>query len=650
MNWGKEALDLYEKNLDKVGKIEYRGEIPYTLLPIYHSTATAQITVTIDENGNFLHGEQVYENDKFTIIPVTEKSGSRTSGKEAHSLCDNLRYLAGDYPLYVEDDGIRFEIYMEQLKKWYESEFCHSKVRAIYHYLQKRSLMHDLIEQKVLKQKEDGALAEKETIQGINQSVAFVRFIVRSFGEPLTESMDECWKDKTLWESHQKYQKSIEREKGLCYLSGKRESISYLQPKKIRNEGDGSKLISANDTDNFTYLGRFATKEEAFAIGYETSQKVHDALKWIIRRQGRTYGTLVFVAWETAEDGAGRLPVRWDSDTEHIISEFEEENEEDEWDTGLEKPEFDTNTIGAELFQKAMSGYDTLQNEKKGVASLKYMVLLGVDAATTGRLAVVEAKKIEETRYLENIRKWHKECWWRHEKWKDGKRIVYYGMVGVKDIADLLFGIENKGSITIVDANSKKLYAEVAKRILPCIWDGQRIPTDYVERAINKASNPLAYKERRNWEQVLALACSMVKKRRKELYKEEWTMAVDKECRERDYLYGRMLAVADRIEYRTFDMDKDRSRITNAKRYMNNFSQRPFETWKVIEENIQPYLNKLPVPERRFYENLLDEIEDNFKNVEEYQKPGRLSGLYLLGFHSQSCALRTYKTEKTEEE
>ena len=342
MNWGREALDLYEKNLNKVGKIEYRGEFPYTLLPTFHSTATAQITVTIDEEGNFLHGEQVPANDKFTIIPVTEKSGSRTSGKEAHPLCDNLRYLAGDYPLYVADDGSCFEIYMEQLKKWYESEFCHDKVRAIYYYLQKKSLMHDLIEQKVLKQNEDGTLAEKETIQGIDQSKAFVRFIVRSLSNPLTETVDECWKDKTLWEKYQQYQRSMEGEKGLCYLSGKRESISYLQPKKIRNEGDGAKLISSNDKDNFTYRGRFTTKEEAFAIGNETSQKVHNALKWIIRRQGGTYDTMVFVTWETAEDSAGELEVQWDSDTEHIISEF------DEWDTGLEDPEFDTNAIGAD--------------------------------------------------------------------------------------------------------------------------------------------------------------------------------------------------------------------------------------------------------------------------------------------------------------
>ena len=42
VNWGREALDLYEKNLNKVGKIEYRGEFPYTLLPTFHSTANQE--------------------------------------------------------------------------------------------------------------------------------------------------------------------------------------------------------------------------------------------------------------------------------------------------------------------------------------------------------------------------------------------------------------------------------------------------------------------------------------------------------------------------------------------------------------------------------------------------------------------------------
>lgn len=110
--------------------------------------------------------------------------------------------------------------------------------------------------------------------------------------------------------------------------------------------------------------------------------------------------------------------------------------------------------------------------------------------------------------------------------------------------------------------------------------------------------------------------------------------AVDKECKIRDYLYGRLLAVADRIEYRTYERDKDTSRVTNAKRYMSTFSQRPFDTWKIIEENLQPYLNKLSIAERKYYENLIDSICELF-DVDEFQDNDKLDGLYLLGFHSQ---------------
>ena len=97
---------------------------------------------------------------------------------------------------------------------------------------------------------------------------------------------------------------------------------------------------------------------------------------------------------------------------------------------------------------------------------------------------------------------------------------------------------------------------------------------------------------------------------------------------------------------------KDRARVTNAKRYMTTFSQRPFDAWKVIEENIQPYFNKLGIAERRYYENLLDEINSLFK-VEDYKDTGRLNGLYLLGFHSQSYDCKVEKEhadEKNEEE
>ena len=634
MSWVNELIDLYEINRDRIGVIEYRGENPYVLLPPFHTTVTAQITVTIDQDGNFVTAQQVDSNDKFTIIPITEKSGSRTAGKEPHPLCDNLKYLAGDYAKYYEEDGSCHELYISQLKEWAESEYCHEKVKAIYSYLKKGTLIFDLVAHRILKLNEQNQLDEQENIQGIPQAKAFVRFIVRSSNADFSElKPDECWKDKTLQDCYINYVRSQEKEKELCYLTGNIEAVSYLHSKKIRNEGDGAKLISANDSQNFTYRGRFASKEEAFAIGHESSQKVHNALKWIIRKQGKTFDTLVIVTWES---NLLSMP-GWYEDTEAITSKYDWGDEEEIVSDG--------NGITAENFYRALQGYE------KGVENTSSMILLGFDAATSGRLAMVEEMTLASARYLENVRKWHEDCSWIHEKWKDKKRIQFSGMVGVKDIADILFGIESKGGLTIADANGKKLYAEVAKRILPCIWNGSRIPYDYVNRAVLKASTPLAYKERKNWERVLTLACSLVKKNRNERYGEEWNVALDKKQKDRNYLYGRLLAVADRIEYRTYD-DKDKARVTNAKRYMSTFSQRPFETWKVIEESIQPYMNKLQIAERRFYENVLNDIYELF-DADSFQDNKKLDGLYLLGFHSQAYDLKAKKEDfkdKEEEE
>lgn len=389
MNW----IDLYEKNDDKIGVIEYRRDMPYVLLPPFHTTVTAQIVVTIDQSGNFMNAELVNANDKLTIIPVTEKSGSRTAGKEPHPLCDNLRYLAGDYTKYYKDDGVCNELYISQLEKWVNSDYCHEKVRAIYLYLKKNTLVHDLVSEKVIKLNEQNQIDDKESIQGIVQTKAFVRFIVRLADADILEpTTDECWKDRTLQDCYIKYVRSQEKEKGLCYLTGNTEAISYLHSKKIRNEGDGAKLISANDSQNFTYRGRFAEKEEAFAVGNETSQKIHNALKWIIRKQGTFFDTLAIVTWES-----NRLSMpRWDADTDTVASEYEW----DEWSDEESEEEMvsDGNAITAIKFYKALRGYG------KKVDNTSAMFLLAFDAATPGRLSMVEEKTLDSARYLENIK------------------------------------------------------------------------------------------------------------------------------------------------------------------------------------------------------------------------------------------------------
>lgn len=665
MSWEEQLLELYEKNSFRLGEINYKTyykngkeeKIPYVLLPTFHTTVTAQIQVVLSADGMFLGASKVRGEDKLTIIPVTEKSASRTAGKAPHPLCDNLKYLSGDYARYVRDKkgDVRsyYEMYIDELEKWHLSEYTHEKVEAVYAYLKRERLMKDLIQEKVLELDENGYLSENIKIENTSQEMAFVRFVVRSrSGIPAGNESDECWNDRSLQECFIKYYRASEGKRDIDYLTGNSQTASYLHSKKIRNEGDGAKLISSNDENNFTFRGRFATKEQAFAIGSESSQKIHNALKWIIRRQGKSFDTLTMVTWES---NLQDMPL-WDVDTDTISSmtggketapeesgddvlEFADEEWEEE-----EEMVSDRNPVTARQFYSVLEGY----GEKIGNTSK--MILMAFDAATTGRLCLAEYKTLETARYLQNIKDWHEHCGWFQYKYKEGKRKEYYGVPGVKDIADILYGTEAKGRLTISDKNGKKLYAELSRRLLACIWDRRNLPYDLVMTAVNKASMPQSYKERYNWERVLTLACSFVKKSLHEKnQKEEWNVALNEECKERDYLYGRLLAVADRIEYRTYDREKDSGRVTNAKRYMSVFSQRPYDTWKIIEENLQPYLGKLSVKERKYYENLIDSICQLF-TVESYQDNRKLDGLYLLGFHSQSYDLKKYKEEKKETE
>ena len=135
MSWQEELIALYEKNQSQAGSIQYKEYIkegkkerlPYVLLPPFHTTVIAHIQVTISAEGDFISASRVDEEDKMTIIPVTEKSGSRTAGKAPHPLCDNLKYLAGDYENYVQEKKRMPEAFMKII--------CSSWKNGIYRHI-----------------------------------------------------------------------------------------------------------------------------------------------------------------------------------------------------------------------------------------------------------------------------------------------------------------------------------------------------------------------------------------------------------------------------------------------------------------------------------------------------------------------------------
>ena len=116
-------------------------------------------------------------------------------------------------------------------------------------------------------------------------------------------------------------------------------------------------------------------------------------------------------------------------------------------------------------------------------------------------------------------------------------------------------------------------------------------------------------------------------------------MELERTCADRDYLFGRLLAVADRLEsharYLQTGKNDTEKRPTNAVRYMAAFAAKPLRTWKLIFDQLNPYIQRLDGAE--WYQRQVDEIMALFNPEECSDKP--LGGKYLLGYSLQRRAL-----------
>ena len=83
----------------------------------------------------------------------------------------------------------------------------------------------------------------------------------------------------------------------LCFVTGKCSQVRKDMPIKFVILQTKPNLISGNDTSGFTFRGRFNTSNEVAGISYEVSQKSHNALKWLINRQGKDIDGRVVLVW-----------------------------------------------------------------------------------------------------------------------------------------------------------------------------------------------------------------------------------------------------------------------------------------------------------------------------------------------------------------
>jgi CRISPR-associated protein Csd1 len=123
-------------------------------------------------------------------------------------------------------------------------------------------------------------------------------------------------------------------------------------------------------------------------------------------------------------------------------------------------------------------------------------------------------------------------------------------------------------------------------------------------------------------------------------------MSLEETRNTRDYLYGRLLAIAEHIESRALYLAGEK-RDTTSTRLMQRFADRPFSTWRTIELALSPYKARLRTSRSGFLwemEQLLDRLVQSFPNEgrESFTNDHSLSGEFLLGYHCQRETLRQH--------
>ncbi|MGI9228640.1 MAG: type I-C CRISPR-associated protein Cas8c/Csd1 [Gammaproteobacteria bacterium] len=653
----KRLYDTYESGMS----LDLPGEDK--LMPICHTPQNAHIKITINGDGDFKHAD-VLEKTRI-VLPATEESAGRTGKIPPHPLADKIQYVAKDYAKYGSSKEAYYDNYYKQLSSWCESENVPEKVKAVKKYVERGTVVQDLISAKVLHTDDNGKLlrqwnGKKENTPlifkvlpkpggALEQGSALVCWNIEIAGEPVSES----WKDPEIQRHWIDFDlsKHDNRVEGLCYITGKKTALAVNHPAKLRHTGDKAKIVSSNDDTGYTFRGRFTDNKKSIkvkgaqsvGVSYEVTQKAHNALRWLISRQGFRNGDQVIVAWTVS---CKEIP----QPLAEIPLDFEETPEQSDQGEALDHGSDMGQRFSLGL-QKYMLGY------RANLKDTDHITIMGLDSATSGRMAITYYQEFVPEEYINQISTWHDDFSWFQRVFRDEQVQWVVRAPSVHSIFDSIYGA------TIGDAPQKntaervpKLKKNTVERILPCIVGGRPFPADMVRLSVHRASNRGSYKKDEQWERNLGIACALYRGYCKRHSSKEYKMTIERENNSRDYLYGRLLAIAERIEDRALYI-ADEKRSTTAARLMQRFADRPYSTWRNIELALQPYMQRLK--NNRYggflhnMTSLLDEVMRMFSEG-DFTRDKPLSGEFLLAFHCQRLELRSsnkkekHQTDSTE--
>ena len=620
MGWLQQLVKTYDAC---AGAPQFKNN---PLAPISHTPQQAHLEIVLDGSGKFLRARILQKEE--TLIPATEKSANRVGiMPPPHPLCDKLQYVAADYPTAGGAKPSFHVEYLALLGQWCASQhFADTKAKAVLRYVERGSVIADLVREKLIHLDPDGKLLTEwkdgtikpeifRLLPGAkgeqDQGNAFVRWSVETPGD----RYPQVWLDPQLQRSWIAFNSSQMQWKGLCMATGETDvALTASHPKRLRHPADGAKLISSNDASGFTFRGRFTdnTGDQACGISYDASQKAHLALRWLIGRQAFRNGDQVVVSWAVQGEP---IPDPL-TDTYALIDM--------DISPGQTAYRGDGGQFYAQTLKKKLAGY------RAQISPATNIIIMALDAATKGRMAISFYREFGGAEFLDRIEAWHTNFAW-HQNF--GKERKFTGAPAPRDIIDAAYGAR-------ADERLRKACVE---RLLPCILDGQALPRDLVDSTCRRATRRIGL-EKWEWEKTLGIACALFRGYQLQHQQGDYGMALEPDRTTRDYLFGRLLALAEHLEKRALFYAGE-ERDTHAAKMMQRYADHPCATWRQIELALTSSKSRM----RSRSPGYLHQLEQQIDAITCMFQPGdftddrKLTGEFLLGYHCQRAPLNEPK-------
>lgn len=208
--------------------------------------------------------------------------------------------------------------------------------------------------------------------------------------------------------------------------------------------------------------------------------------------------------------------------------------------------------------------------------------------------------------------------------------VQYEGAPSFTDIINCACDTSDRSS-----KSYKRFAKDVKERLIECMFGGAQFPMSILNAACHKVTRPMGYDNIRVWRRDFEIACSLWKKhyidetRKQHRQEDVITMYLEPNRDDRDYLYGRLLALADNFEESVLRKQGVKDRPTNAIKLMSNFTAKPYTTWGTLWKQLTPYLKS--ANGGSWFRNEVDDVMALFKEG-DFEDNKALSPMFLLGY------------------